>query len=242
MELSVNGTTLHAEVVGDGAPCLVPHGGPGTDSGRPGPLAGAARGHARPAHGVLGSPRARALRVGARRAVHAGPAGGGHGGRAARARPRPGRRARHQLGRVPRPHVRRAPPGLDPPARRRRGGGEPRVHAPRGDQRAAAGHAGAVGRLPVALGRLAPRRRELPAGLRDDPAALLPRQGPGGRRERGPRRHALPDRRPAVRHRRTSTARTTAAPSWRRSAARPSSWWGATTGSARSTRPRRSTG
>lgn len=33
MELPVNGTTLHAEVVGDGAPCLVPHGGPGTDSG-----------------------------------------------------------------------------------------------------------------------------------------------------------------------------------------------------------------
>ena len=36
--------------------------------------------------------------------------------------------------------------------------------------------------------------------------------------------------------------RTTAAPSSRRSVARPSSWWGATTGSARSTRPRRSTG
>jgi len=33
VELQVNGTTLHAEVVGDGAPCLVPHGGPGTDSG-----------------------------------------------------------------------------------------------------------------------------------------------------------------------------------------------------------------
>jgi proline iminopeptidase len=32
MELRVNGTTLHAEVVGDGAPCLVLHGGPGTDS------------------------------------------------------------------------------------------------------------------------------------------------------------------------------------------------------------------
>jgi proline iminopeptidase len=32
MELQVNGTTLHAEVVGDGAPCLVLHGGPGTDS------------------------------------------------------------------------------------------------------------------------------------------------------------------------------------------------------------------
>ena len=44
MELRVNGTTLHAEVVGDGAPCLVPHGGPGTDSGglvrSLGPLAG----------------------------------------------------------------------------------------------------------------------------------------------------------------------------------------------------------
>jgi proline iminopeptidase len=33
VELRVNGTTLHAEVVGDGTPCLVPHGGPGTDSG-----------------------------------------------------------------------------------------------------------------------------------------------------------------------------------------------------------------
>ena len=32
MELRVNGTTLHAEVVGDGVPCLVLHGGPGTDS------------------------------------------------------------------------------------------------------------------------------------------------------------------------------------------------------------------
>ena len=44
MELQVNGTTLHAEVVGDGAPCLVPHGGPGTDSAglvrSLGPLAG----------------------------------------------------------------------------------------------------------------------------------------------------------------------------------------------------------
>lgn len=44
MELRVNGTTLHAEVVGDGAPCLVLHGGPGTDSGGNvgalGPLAG----------------------------------------------------------------------------------------------------------------------------------------------------------------------------------------------------------
>ena len=44
MELRVNGTTLHAEVVGDGAPCLVLHGGPGTDSGglvrSLGPLAG----------------------------------------------------------------------------------------------------------------------------------------------------------------------------------------------------------
>ena len=33
MELRVNGTTLHVEVAGGGAPCLVPHGGPGTDSG-----------------------------------------------------------------------------------------------------------------------------------------------------------------------------------------------------------------
>jgi proline iminopeptidase len=45
MELRVNGTTLHAEVVGDGVPCLVPHGGPGTDSNglvrSLGPLAGA---------------------------------------------------------------------------------------------------------------------------------------------------------------------------------------------------------
>ncbi len=44
MELRVNGTTLHAEVVGDGAPCLVLHGGPGTDSSgyvrSLGPLAG----------------------------------------------------------------------------------------------------------------------------------------------------------------------------------------------------------
>ena len=32
MDLPVNGTTLHAETVGDGAPCLVLHGGPGTDS------------------------------------------------------------------------------------------------------------------------------------------------------------------------------------------------------------------
>lgn len=32
MELRVNGTALHAEIVGDGAPCLAPHGGPGTDS------------------------------------------------------------------------------------------------------------------------------------------------------------------------------------------------------------------
>jgi len=44
VELRVNGTTLHAEVVGDGSPCLVPHGGPGTDSGglvrSLGPMAG----------------------------------------------------------------------------------------------------------------------------------------------------------------------------------------------------------
>jgi proline iminopeptidase len=44
VELRVNGTTLHAEAVGDGAPCLVPHGGPGTDSAglvrSLGPLAG----------------------------------------------------------------------------------------------------------------------------------------------------------------------------------------------------------
>ena len=44
MDLRVNGTTLHVEVVGDGVPCLVPHGGPGTDSGglvrSLGPLAG----------------------------------------------------------------------------------------------------------------------------------------------------------------------------------------------------------
>jgi len=33
VDIRVNGATLHAEVVGDGAPCLVPHGGPGTDSG-----------------------------------------------------------------------------------------------------------------------------------------------------------------------------------------------------------------
>ncbi len=33
MDIRVNGTTLHAEIVGDGAPCLVLHGGPGTDSG-----------------------------------------------------------------------------------------------------------------------------------------------------------------------------------------------------------------
>ena len=32
MELSVNGTTLFAEIVGDGTPCLCLHGGPGTDS------------------------------------------------------------------------------------------------------------------------------------------------------------------------------------------------------------------
>jgi proline iminopeptidase len=32
MELSVNGTRLYAEMVGDGAPCLCLHGGPGTDS------------------------------------------------------------------------------------------------------------------------------------------------------------------------------------------------------------------
>jgi proline iminopeptidase len=44
LELRVNGTTLHAEAVGDGAPCLVLHGGPGTDSAglvrSLGPLAG----------------------------------------------------------------------------------------------------------------------------------------------------------------------------------------------------------
>jgi proline iminopeptidase len=33
LDIRVNGTTLHAEIVGDGAPCLVLHGGPGTDSG-----------------------------------------------------------------------------------------------------------------------------------------------------------------------------------------------------------------
>ena len=33
MQLRVNGTTLHAEIVGDGASCFVLHGGPGTDSG-----------------------------------------------------------------------------------------------------------------------------------------------------------------------------------------------------------------
>jgi proline iminopeptidase len=44
MDLRVNGTTLHATIVGDGAPCVVLHGGPGTDSGGNvrsfGPLAG----------------------------------------------------------------------------------------------------------------------------------------------------------------------------------------------------------
>ena len=167
---------------------------------------------------------------------------GGRGGRAARARARPGRRAGHQLGRVPRADVRRAPPGVDSPACRRRGGGQPRVHAPRGSQRAPAGHAGAMGGLPLALGRLAPRRPELPARLRDHPAALLPRQGPGRGRERGARRHAVPDRRAAVRHRARVPRPTTAAPSSRGSLARRSSWWAATTGSAPSTRPRRSTG
>jgi proline iminopeptidase len=33
MDLRVHGTTLHAEVVGEGEPCLVLHGSPGTDSG-----------------------------------------------------------------------------------------------------------------------------------------------------------------------------------------------------------------
>lgn len=32
MELRVNGTTLHVDVVGEGPPLLCPHGGPGTDS------------------------------------------------------------------------------------------------------------------------------------------------------------------------------------------------------------------
>src|SRR5262245_41770015 len=32
MELQVDGATLHVETVGDGAPCLCLHGGPGTDS------------------------------------------------------------------------------------------------------------------------------------------------------------------------------------------------------------------
>jgi proline iminopeptidase len=32
LALRVNGTTLHVEVVGEGPPCLCPHGGPGTDS------------------------------------------------------------------------------------------------------------------------------------------------------------------------------------------------------------------
>jgi proline iminopeptidase len=32
MELTVNGTTLYAETLGDGPPCLCLHGGPGTDS------------------------------------------------------------------------------------------------------------------------------------------------------------------------------------------------------------------
>ena len=32
IRLEVNGTTLHCETVGDGAPCLCLHGGPGTDS------------------------------------------------------------------------------------------------------------------------------------------------------------------------------------------------------------------
>jgi pimeloyl-ACP methyl ester carboxylesterase len=32
MEISVNGTALFYETVGDGPPCLCLHGGPGTDS------------------------------------------------------------------------------------------------------------------------------------------------------------------------------------------------------------------
>jgi hypothetical protein len=32
MQLRVNGTTLSGETVGEGAPCLCLHGGPGTDS------------------------------------------------------------------------------------------------------------------------------------------------------------------------------------------------------------------
>src|SRR2546422_754245 len=32
MRLKVNGTTLYCETIGDGAPCLCLHGGPGTDS------------------------------------------------------------------------------------------------------------------------------------------------------------------------------------------------------------------
>src|ERR1051326_2090014 len=31
VRLPVNGTTLHAEMIGEGAPCLCLHGGPGTD-------------------------------------------------------------------------------------------------------------------------------------------------------------------------------------------------------------------
>jgi proline iminopeptidase len=66
VDLPVNGTTLHAEVMGEGEPCLVLHGGPGTDSSglvrTLGPLAGPLglrmvfydhRGHGRSAWGPV---------------------------------------------------------------------------------------------------------------------------------------------------------------------------------------------
>ena len=60
--------------------------------------------------------------------------------------------------------------------------------------------------------------------------------------ERGARRHALPARRAEVRHRARVPDVRLPARARARSPARPSSWWGATTGSAPSTRRRRSTG
>ncbi|PYM49467.1 MAG: hypothetical protein DME16_08690 [Candidatus Rokuibacteriota bacterium] len=69
------------------------------------------------------------------------------------------------------------------------------LHGPRRGQRSARGDARAVGRLSFPLGRLAFRRRQLSARVRNHPPSLLLRQAARGREPHGAGRHASPHRR-----------------------------------------------
>ena len=137
----------------------------------------------------------------ARRAVHAGSARRRHRGRAPGARSRARPRARDQLGRLSRPHVRRAPSGCRGHAGGRRRRRQRRVHDPGRGQRACRSPRRAVGGVSRAVGRLAGRRRGLRGGLRHDPPALLLRPVAGRRQPPGARRDAPSPGRPALHHR-----------------------------------------